>query len=134
MNFADDKAKSDVVLDREIALDQLDGDTETLAMLLDLFSTDAPTTMDMIRSAVGANNPAALRSTAHKIKGSLSVLGAPAAMQVALKLETMGRTGNMQDAPATFAALERELARLYPELTQFASELRQSKSKPQKKV
>ncbi len=129
MDPINNKDNSGVVLDRESALEQLDGDAETLAMLLDLFRTDAPGVLETIRSALKESNAGAVRSTAHKIKGSLSVLGAPAAMHAALKLEAIGRSGNMQEAPAAFAVLEQELHRLYPELMQFGRDLRNPKSK-----
>jgi len=119
-------SKDDVVLDRKVALGQLDGDVDTLAMLLDLFRADAPNTLEAIRKAVRENSANGLRSAAHKFKGSLSALGAGYAMKAALTLETIGRTGAMAEAQAALAILEQEVVRLEPELADFSKELRSS--------
>jgi len=127
MELSSRAPKDDVVLDRKVALSQLDGDADTLAMLLDLFCADAPNTLEAIRNAVKENNAASLRSAAHKFKGSLSALGAELAMKAAMQLETIGRTGNMGEAQGSLVVLEREIERLEPELADFGKELRASR-------
>ena len=120
------KDGADVVLDRKVALSQLDGDADTLAMLLDLFRADAPNTLEAIRKAVKESSASGLRSAAHKFKGSLSALGAGLAMKAALQLETIGRAGDMTGAQSALTVLEHEIGRLGPELDDFSKELRSS--------
>jgi HPt (histidine-containing phosphotransfer) domain-containing protein len=60
-----------------------------------------------------------MRCAAHRVKGETGTLGAKAAFESALRLETMGRTGELIHADEAYAELEQALARLQPVLARL---------------
>jgi HPt (histidine-containing phosphotransfer) domain-containing protein len=63
---------------------------------------------------------AEFKSLAHTIKGAVDSCGAARAYDAAMVLERMGRQGDLAAAPAAYAALDREIARVLPELADYA--------------
>ncbi len=114
------------MIDRAGALSRVDGDGELMASLVDIFFAEAGPMMAAIRAAVAGNDPEKLEKAAHRLKGSVSIFGAGAVTQSAYELETMGRTGNLENAGETFARLEQLMSSLEAALKQFRSELRPS--------
>jgi HPt (histidine-containing phosphotransfer) domain-containing protein len=53
----------------------------------------------------------------HTLKGEVGNFGARAAFQAALKVEMLGRSGNLEGIEPAWAALEAEVQRLLPALT-----------------
>jgi len=109
------------VLDPEQALRSMGGDRSLLAEMAGLFSQDSTALLEEIRSALEAGNPQAIERAAHRLKGSLLVFGAAPAAGAALALESLGRSGKLEEASPALAALERELERLRPEIAALAS-------------
>jgi two-component system sensor histidine kinase/response regulator len=103
---------TDTGFDLTAALSYVEGNRELLDELLGIFALDAPAQMDKIRRAIAARDPAALLRGAHTLKGSLKVLGATAAAQLALDLETLGRAGEIDGAGEMAANLERQVDRI----------------------
>jgi len=91
--------------DLNYMLEILDGDTEMLRELIEVFVEDAPAQVEAITEAVKAGDPALVRRTAHTFKGSVGNMGAPALTEKAFALEKMGRDDALEEAPA----LERQL-------------------------
>ena len=106
----------DAIIDRAALLDRFEGDLTLVGEVAGLFLEDCPGRLDAVREALAAGDAEALESAAHSLKGSVSNFAGSAAVEAALRLETMGRDGDLTDAPAACAALEREIARLLPEL------------------
>jgi len=98
-------------LDEE-ALREHFGDDALLKEVAGVFVETCPTWQAEIRAAVEAQDAAKVRITAHTIKGAVSHFGAQDAYEAAHQLEQMGKGGQLQDAPAACAALERALQRL----------------------
>jgi PAS domain S-box-containing protein len=94
------------------ALSYVEGNRELLDELLGIFALDAPTQMDKIRGAIAAGDPTQLMRGAHTLKGSLKVLAAATAVQLAMDLETLGRAGEIDGAREMVAALEHEVERI----------------------
>jgi HPt (histidine-containing phosphotransfer) domain-containing protein len=99
--------------------ERVEGDTELLREIVELFLDDSPRQMVAVQAAVAASNAQALRRAAHALKGAASNFGAAAVVAAALELETMARTGNVAGAAAVadrlavaLLALEGALARL----------------------
>jgi signal transduction histidine kinase/CheY-like chemotaxis protein len=104
------------------ALKRAGGDPELLRELVRLFLKEHPRWLAVLREALAAGSAAALRDAAHSLKGALGTLAAQAAFDAALRVEALGRQGNLRGAEETCALLEQELERLRPALTAFAQE------------
>ncbi len=66
--------------------------------------------VDALRDALRANDPAGLQAVAHRLKSSSAQLGAIALAARCKELELMGATKNLVDADRTLAALQSEYA------------------------
>jgi len=112
------------VLDKYVILDRVGGDTELLSEIINLFLEDYPPLVAKIKEALQQGDSQLLEKTAHTLKGSVGNFGAESAVQAALNLENMGRTGDTTEAPQQLVNLERELMRLHEALVGFAKEIR----------
>jgi PAS domain S-box-containing protein len=104
------------VLDIPDVLARVGSDAGLLTEIVELFHSDAPKMLEELRNNIGSGDAASLEKTAHRLKGALGTLAALAAREVAEKLETLGREGNVLAAGPELTALEREIHRLEPEL------------------
>lgn len=84
-------------------------DKELLMEVISIFLRDYRDHLDKIREAAVRGESDVLRSAAHRLKGSLTTLSAPRALQAAMKLEIMGRSNELQKAEAALEDLETEL-------------------------
>ena len=103
--------------DIDQALDQLDGDLETLAVLVSTFQRTSPKQLDQMDGAIGLRDGAALAATAHCFKGSLGVLGAGPALELTRQLEVHAREADFVRARATLHALRTECHQLTEDLS-----------------
>jgi CheY-like chemotaxis protein/HPt (histidine-containing phosphotransfer) domain-containing protein len=122
---ADERGTGGEVIDRAAALERVDGDTELLGEIAQLFLDDVDALTAEIRQAVSAADPARIMRSAHRLKGSVATLAAHAATDAALRLENMGRSGELADATAALASLEAEMARLEPALRALVADAAQ---------
>ncbi|HEX8985603.1 MAG TPA: Hpt domain-containing protein [Bryobacteraceae bacterium] len=120
--FVDNSADSKV-LDPDAIIDRVGGDAEFLQELTGLFAEDSPKLLGQIRSAIAAGDPRGLEYAAHALKGSVANFGAESARAAALRLELLGRAGDLQPAPEACAVLEQEIARFTDALEAFARKL-----------
>ncbi|MEW5994971.1 MAG: Hpt domain-containing protein [Candidatus Zixiibacteriota bacterium] len=91
--------------DHARALAAVDGDTALLKELLVLFRQEVPDVLKQINSAIQAQAPDDLRLHAHKLKGTLSILGANEAARTAAALETLARHNTLGDADVFYEQL-----------------------------
>jgi two-component system, sensor histidine kinase and response regulator len=103
-------------IDREVALSRVGGDAELLKEIAQLFIDDYPKAMADIRHAADRGDAKALERTAHGLKGSVANFGAPAAVDAAKMLESMGRAQQLAEVRQVIRTLELALAALRPEL------------------
>ena len=117
--------KPDVELfDPKVALDATAGDADLLAEVIEVFLAEHPPWMTDIRRAVEAEDADALRLSAHTLKGAVGTFGSQAGYEAALRLETMGRNGDLTDAGTALVHLETVIAKLRPMLESFRTEHR----------
>ncbi len=110
------------VLDRETAIGRASGDRELLAELARIFLEETPETLSRIEEALEARDAKAIERLAHRLKGALLTLAAPAAAEVALELETAA-CGGPEGAPReVFDRLRQEVSRLEEELKSLVLE------------
>jgi two-component system sensor histidine kinase/response regulator len=103
-------------IDWAAALDRLQGDRELLEELVGVIRQEAPRLLAEVRDAVDRGDAAALRLSAHTLKGSLGNFAAARAVEAARRLELMAKQGDLSDAQPALVALEHELSRFLPEL------------------
>ena len=106
----------------------MEGDTILLQEILDLFFDEIPRLMSETQAPIARGDAQALERVAHTLKGCVGNFGAKGAYDLALKLETMGRGGNLSGAKGTYATLEAEITRLTGALTAFKEDSTSSSS------
>ena len=85
--------------------------------MVKLFLDECPRLLSTIREAVASRDPKAVEYAAHALKGSVGNFSAQPAFEAALKLEMMGRQGDLTHVEEASRGLEEALERLKPELT-----------------
>jgi HPt (histidine-containing phosphotransfer) domain-containing protein len=105
------------VLDLPRLLERVGGDRKALAELVRIFRADSPKQVARIRSAIQESDAAALRATAHALKGAVSNFAAPLATEAALRLQKMAEAGRLAGAGDVLEQLEREIDALLASLT-----------------
>jgi HPt (histidine-containing phosphotransfer) domain-containing protein len=103
---------------------RMDGDWELFREVVGLFATDSRVMMEQIGAAVAAGDSRRLQRAAHTLKGAISNFGARVPQDLALKLETLGKNGELAGAEAGCADLARELELLRDALVTCAGRTR----------
>lgn len=99
-------------VDLEEALRAAGGDRELLQEAVGLFlEQDYPRHLKELKEGLAGQDARAVKRAAHGIKGALRSFGGVPASDVALHLETMGREGDLTDAPSVLEELEAEVKR-----------------------
>jgi len=111
------------IIDWKRGLASVDGDSELFHDLLRIFANEAPLTMGKLRAAVKLKDPAAIRLSAHTLRGSVANFGAGDAVQAALRLEAMAEKGDMRQVAKSFRNLELEIQRVLDAIATLESEV-----------
>ena len=80
---------ADLIMDRQGALDRIEGDEELFRELQDTFLEDSPRQAKEIENALARQDLGDVRKWAHTLKGSLGYLGAIQASSLAKRLERL---------------------------------------------
>ncbi|HUY32227.1 MAG TPA: response regulator [Pirellulales bacterium] len=99
-------------LDLATALDKLAGDRELLQELIGLFLDEWPRWRDDLERALADGDGERLKRLGHTVKGAMGQLGVGAAVQAALRVETLGR--DLSGAREACDELEAEIERVTP--------------------
>ena len=91
-----------------------------LRELIGVFLEHATAWIQELGRALGRGDAAEVHRLAHTIKGAVDSCGAARAYDAAMLLERMGRQGDLSAATAAYAALDREITRVLPELADYA--------------
>jgi two-component system, sensor histidine kinase and response regulator len=100
------------VFARQTALDRFNGEEQLLEEVVELFVSDAPNRLADVRTSLEQGDPKRLQNAAHSLKGSAGYVGAERVAAQALKLEELGRRGDLSAALEAFGQLEREIEQL----------------------
>jgi signal transduction histidine kinase/DNA-binding response OmpR family regulator len=107
-------------------------DPEHLLDLIGVLQQDNATMLRKLHRAVAGNDATTVEQAAHRLKGSLGVIGTPRARiahETAGRLAAMGRAADLELAAVLLADLERAIGRLEPDLAKIraaATKQRQS--------
>jgi CheY-like chemotaxis protein/signal transduction histidine kinase/HPt (histidine-containing phosphotransfer) domain-containing protein len=101
------------------------GAPQRLLNAVTLLQQDASRLLERIRRGLFAGDGGEVERAAHRLRGSLGLLGrsAEAAAERASRLESLAHTGSLDAAGEILSALESEVARLSPELEQLTERL-----------
>jgi HPt (histidine-containing phosphotransfer) domain-containing protein len=111
-----------VVVEKTALLETLDNDPQLLREVIGIFLADCPGKLAELRAAITAGDPERIANSSHSLRGSVATFGAQKAVEVAQKLESMGRQGQLQGATEAFSVLEREMALVTSALAEIAKE------------
>lgn len=109
------------VLDRMVALERLQGDSELLAELAEVFLKDHPRLLAELRNSLSEGDLIGLERAAHTIKGSAGNFAARRAVDAAIELERAARSGDFAECRRLCSVLETELDSLKPEITRLGN-------------
>jgi len=102
MSQADNSEKADSLkappLDMETALLRLDNDKEFFNEMIQEFLNYIPKQLQTLEEATRKSDAKVVEQTAHSLKGAAGNLSAKRIADLALKLELLGRTGDLTDA------------------------------------
>ena len=86
------------------------------------FLNQCPKLLGEVHDSVVRGDAPALERAAHTLKASVGSFGAQRAYQAALRLEEMGRDGNLMDSKNAYPELEEAVMRLQEAVAKFATE------------
>ena len=109
------------VLDRDVLFDQVGEEPEQLCRVIGIFLADSEEVLAKMFEALSQGDAAGILGGAHRLKGALLTLGARPAADVAMRLEQVARSGDLDQTAPLLAALRLEIERLEPELTEVSS-------------
>lgn len=99
-------------VDLDHALTWVDQDRELLAELVGIFLEDYPQRVAELRQAIAQADATRTQRVAHGLKGSVAGFGAKQAKELALRLELIGKSGDLAEAESALGDLEAELTRV----------------------
>lgn len=107
------------VLDRTAALTRVGGDLELLREIAVLFQQECPLALENLREAIARGDGTAAGHAAHGLKGSAANFGAGPAVDAAVAIEQLARSGRMEETRHVYEALRGHLDTLMHELQQI---------------
>jgi PAS domain S-box-containing protein len=105
-------ASSAPVVDLDAALEVAGGDQELLREAVGVFlRQDYPRQLEQLKEGIAHQDASAVKKAAHGLKGALDSFGSRPARDLALRMETMGRNGNLSDVQRALEEFEAEVTR-----------------------
>jgi CheY-like chemotaxis protein len=100
-------------------LASFDGDGAFLGRVARLFLPECESLLTSVRHAAAARDREALRVAGHTLKGMVAVFGHKPAQEAALRLELMGRDGDLAEVDAAISRLEATVGALRDSLQRY---------------
>ena len=110
------------LMNKSELLSRLEGDEQLLRELIDTFFAESGLLLQHVSEAVANHDGLGLDRAAHKLKGTVSIFGSPAATQAADALETMGRDRDLRGAEEVLADLKVQMDALERALDEMRQE------------
>ena len=108
--------------DLESALEVTGGDRELLEELAQLFIRECPSMMADLESAIMRGDAKQIEMAAHKLKGAVTAFGGRAIAATALRIETLGKQGELTDIDQVWTALRKLVSPFLAELRSLAGQ------------
>ena len=113
------EAIEEEVVDWPAVLVRVGQDMELLQEVVAMFLVEAPQQMSEIRAAVEHADPDGLRRSAHALRGLVANFEARSAVEIASRLETMGRERDLTHAHGEWVRLDEEMGRVQSALSRL---------------
>lgn len=113
-------AQTGPVINTEVALRRLGGDTKLFATLAGFFLQDAPTLMQQLHDARRMGTVELIFQSAHSLKGLASTFEALPFVELAVEIESLARAGDLLAIDALMSPLDFEFSRLMTNLQNSA--------------
>lgn len=118
------------VFDFEGAMGRLGGDEELFRDIVQFFFEDSPGLLEKLRCGLRDQNASAVERAAHGLKGMAANFGAHRAVEAALRVENLGASGNLAEAPEALRGLEDEIGILKVALNPYLYSAHHSHEEP----
>jgi HPt (histidine-containing phosphotransfer) domain-containing protein len=105
---------------RTAALENVGNDEALLGEMVQMFLVESPKLVTKIDQALSVHDLSMVELSAHNLGGQLGYLGVPDGSQVAHRLETAARRGEIKTAVELFTGLRARLAGLWISLDKSA--------------
>ena len=109
-------------LNRALILEQLEGNSELLIELVQLFSEEAPQLIEAMRNALQQGDMQGLARSSHSMKGAAGNFLAHGTVSAAAQLEEDAKRGDEKSAETGLATLEVVVGHLLTELSHLSEE------------
>ena len=109
-----------VAFDEEAFVARMDGSYEVCAQIAEAFFAEGPRLIGRLREELARKDAAQLTRTAHALKGAIANFTDGTAFQSAVRLEQMGREGDLSAVTAALPRLETQVQELVEALRVFA--------------
>lgn len=100
-------------------LQNLDGDTESLAELVTTYLDDAPKQVEALQQAIADGTANTVERIAHTLKGTSSAFGASILAQTCQKLERSSAAGDISGTVVSLQEIKAELPRVQTYLSAY---------------
>jgi HPt (histidine-containing phosphotransfer) domain-containing protein len=110
----------ETVIDRREALERVEGMTELLKEMAQIFLEEYPDLHDQIVAGLEAGDLAAPRELSHRIKGTVGLFAAHGPFEAAKRMNDLGKVGDFDGVSDAWRHLEEQMQRLLPELEALA--------------
>ncbi len=110
---------TEAIFNLELALSLLGGSNALLHRVIDVYIEKYEETLSKAWREVNLGNAEAISDIGHLIKGSSANFGAKNVVELASKLDKMGKSGNIEQASQLLTELETEMKRLVEALQAF---------------
>jgi len=105
------------ICDLAAALKRMGNNVELLKKVVEFFREDSGGIFQSLQQAVALRDFKAVQHAAHSLRGLIGNFSAEAATLATLRLEEMGKSGDLAEAPVRLLELGQELTRLDANLT-----------------
>ncbi len=116
---------SEEVLDLREVMDRVQDDKELLLELFDIFVADYAEKRKLLEKAINGNDIEQVVSISHSLKGATGNISAKAMRGTFLKLETVGKSGNLTGAKESLGILDQQFGDLQNRINQVRIEFKQ---------
>lgn len=104
-------------------MEQVDGDVELLASIVDVYFDQREEIVGNVERAVAQRDAATLQLNAHSLKGAVSVFGAKPTREAAFVLEEIGASADWTGVEEALESLMTQLSGFEPELRALAARI-----------
>jgi HPt (histidine-containing phosphotransfer) domain-containing protein len=121
-DFGSSEPANDPVIDRREALELVEGMTDLLQEMAQLFLDEYPDLHKKISDGIKEGDLSIPRDLSHRIKGTVGLFAARGPFEAAQRMNDLGKAGDFDGLAEAWRGLDVHMQRLLPELEALAAE------------